>query len=101
MEMKNKGNCHFSRREFAEVKAYYTHALKEDPTNIRYYSNLAAVHLEENDYQECIEVCKKAMKAGNEINDDCKKLAKVSARMGRAYMKLQNFKEAADMFEGH
>ena len=99
MEHINQGNHFFKIRNFAQAKVCYEKAIEEDPTNIIFYSNLAAVHCEEHAYQECILTYKKAVKVGIEKKADVKQIAKVSARMGRAYMKDQNFKEATNSFE--
>jgi stress-induced-phosphoprotein 1 len=99
MEHINQGNHFFKIRNFAQAKVCYEKAIQEDPTNIIFYSNLAAVHCEEHAYQECILTYKKAVKVGIENKADVKQIAKVSARMGRAYMKDQNFKEATNSFE--
>jgi tetratricopeptide (TPR) repeat protein len=99
MEHKNQGNNFFMVRNFAQAKVCYEKAIKEDPNNIVFYSNLAAVNLEEHAYLKCIVTCKKAVEVGNANNADVKQIAKVLARMGRAYMKEQNFKEATNSFE--
>jgi len=99
MEHKLRGNQFFKNRKFSQARACYKRAIREDPTDIIFYSNLAAVHLEEHDYKECIETCKKGIAIGSQNKADVKQIAKSYARMGKAFMKEQNFKEAVRSFE--
>jgi len=99
MEQKNRGNEYFKKKNFAMAKKCYFNAIQDDPTNVIFYSNLAAAHYEENNHSECIKACKEAFKVGKDNNADHKIIAKVLARMGRAYIKLQSFKDAVDCFE--
>ena len=51
-------------------------AIELDPSEITFYSNLAAVHFEKKEYEECVKVCEKAVDVGRENRADFKLIAK-------------------------
>ena len=57
-------------------------AIELEPTEITYYTNLAAVHFEQKDYAKCVEICEKAIDVGRENRADFKLIAKALARKG-------------------
>ena len=74
-------------------------AIELDPTEITFYSNLAAVHFEKKEYEECVKVCEKAIEVGRENRADFKLIAKAWNRAGNGYRKLQKLPEAKNAFE--
>ncbi|PIO55671.1 tetratricopeptide repeat protein, partial [Teladorsagia circumcincta] len=58
-----------------------------------------AAYFEEHKYDECIEVCKKAVDIGREQRADFKLIAKAMARAGNAYSKKEDWKEALNWYE--
>jgi len=74
-------------------------AIKEDPNNYVYYSNIAAVYFESEKYESSIAACTKALELATKHNSaDKKQLGKIHARMGRANLKITDFINAADCF---
>lgn len=78
---------------------HITQAIELDPNEITFYSNLAAVHFEKKDYEECVKVCEKAIDVGRENRADFKLIAKAWNRAGNGYKKLDNLKAAKTAFE--
>jgi stress-induced-phosphoprotein 1 len=98
-EEKDKGNAAYKNKDFATAHQHYDAAIRLDPTNITYYSNKAAALFEENRFDECIELCKKAVDVGRDQRADFKLIAKVLARIGNAYVKLDNLKDAVIWYD--
>ncbi|MFH4978319.1 hypothetical protein AB6A40_005028 [Gnathostoma spinigerum] len=94
IEEKNLGNEAYKKKDFEAALAHYDKAIELDPTEITFYSNKAAVFFEQKKFEECIEICKKAVEVGREQRADYKLLAKALTRIGNAYLKLDNLKEA-------
>ena len=64
---------------------HYEKALEVLPDEMTYYNNLAAVRLEQKDYDGCIETCKKGIEVGRSVRADYKLVAKAYMRIGNAY----------------
>ncbi|VDK73753.1 unnamed protein product [Gongylonema pulchrum] len=54
---------------------------------------------EDKKYDACIELCMKAVEIGREQRADYTHIAKAFARIGNAYVKLDNLKEALTYFD--
>lgn len=91
---KDLGNEAYKAKNFKVAHEHYNKAIVLDPTNITFYTNKAACHYEEEEYDECIELCKKAVDIAREHQADFKLVAKAYARIGNAYMKKDDKKEA-------
>lgn len=91
---KNLGNEAYKKKEFAKAHVHYDKAIELDPANITFYNNKSAVLFEEAKYDECIEMCKKAVDVGRDNRADYKLIAKAMARAGNAFHKMSNLKEA-------
>lgn len=91
------GTENYKKRNFDEAIKHYTAAwdLHKD---ITYLNNLGAAHFEKGDYQECINVCTKAVEEGRERYADFKIIAKSYARIGSAYEKLGDLANAIDFY---
>ena len=74
-------------------------AIELDPTEITFYSNLAAVYFEKKDYGECVKTCETAIEIGKEHRADFKLMAKAYNRAGNAYRKMGNLTGAKTAFE--
>lgn len=94
LKEKELGNAAYKQRNFDEAIKHYNKAIDIDSTNIIFYNNKAAVLFEQKKYDECIELCKKAVDIGREQRADYTQIAKAFARIGNAYLKLDQLKEA-------
>jgi len=65
-KLKAEGNKAYQKRAFEKATQLYNQAIELEPTEITYYTNLAAVHFETKDYEKCIQVCDKAIDVGRE-----------------------------------
>lgn len=100
---KDRGNAFYKNKQFAEAVECYNEAIAKLPTNISYYSNLAAVRLEMGEFDKCIEDCNKAIEVGRANRADYQLIAKVYVRIGNAYLKkgetLENLEKAIEAYE--
>jgi stress-induced-phosphoprotein 1 len=99
VEQKNLGNEAYKKRDFVTAHKHYDAAIALAPKNCTFYTNKAAAYFEEGKYQECIDECKKAVDIGRENQADYKVIAKAMARIGNAYIKLENLKDAMYWYE--
>jgi len=91
---KELGNAAYKQKDFGTAKQHYMKAIELSPDNIVYRNNLSAVHFEEKNYEECIKVCLEAVDIGREHRADYKLIAKALARIGSAYHKQNDLKNA-------
>lgn len=96
---KNLGNDFYKKKAFADAIKHYQEAIEHDPTDITFYSNLAAVYFETKEYEKCIEQCEKGIEIGRENRADFKLIAKAFARIGNAQRKLENYAAAKTNYE--
>ncbi|VDN91367.1 unnamed protein product [Brugia pahangi] len=99
LKEKELGNAAYKERNFDEAIKHYDKAIEIDPTSIVFYNNKAAVLFEQKKYDECIELCKKAVDIGREQRADYTLIAKAFSRIGNAYLKLDQLKEALTYFD--
>lgn len=83
----------------------YDKAIELDPTDMTFFSNKAAVFLEQGNFDECIKQCEQAVEIGRQYKSDSKIIAKAYARMATAYQKKDdltnsqiNFKKAVEEY---
>ena len=93
------GNHAYKKKDFYTALTNYRKAIELEPTEITYYLNIAAVHLESKNYTECISTCNKAIEVGRENRADFKLIAKGLVRMGTAYRRSGDLKNAKMAFE--
>lgn len=74
---KEKGNEAYKKKDFATAHIHYDKAIELDPKNIVYYTNKSAVFFEEKRYDECIELCHKAVAIGRENRAPFSAIAKL------------------------
>ncbi|XP_017003745.2 stress-induced-phosphoprotein 1 [Drosophila takahashii] len=96
---KELGNAAYKKKEFETALKHYNAAIEHDPTDITFYNNIAAVHFERKEFEECIRQCEKGIEVGRESRADFKLIAKSFARIGNTYRKLENFKQAKVYYE--
>ena len=98
-KMKQEGNDAYKKKDFSTALSKYGKAVDLDPNEITYYLNTAAVHFEMKNYTECVSTCNKAIDVGRENRADFKHIAKALARMGNAYRKSGDLKNAKMAYE--
>ncbi|XP_014468444.1 PREDICTED: stress-induced-phosphoprotein 1 [Dinoponera quadriceps] len=99
LEEKNLGNVAYKKKNFDEALQHYNTSVELDPTEIIYLLNIAAVYFEQKEYQKCIGQCEKAIEIGRENRADFKLIAKAFTRIGHAYKKMENWKQAKVYYE--
>ncbi|XP_037072255.1 stress-induced-phosphoprotein 1-like [Pollicipes pollicipes] len=98
-EQKELGNAAYKKKDFNTAIQHYEKALELDPTGMTYLLNLAAVHLEDGQYQKCIDTSLKAVELGRENRADYKLIAKAFSRCALAYSKMQDYQQAKNFYE--
>ncbi|KAK2575716.1 hypothetical protein KPH14_012105 [Odynerus spinipes] len=96
---KKLGNEAYKKKNFEEALQHYNRAVELDPTEIVYLLNIAAVYFEQKEYEKCIAQCEKAIEVGRENRADFKLIAKAFTRIGHAYKKMGNWKQAKVYYE--
>lgn len=96
---KKIGNEAYKKKNFEEALQHYNKAAELDPTEIVYLLNIAAVYFEQKEYDKCIAQCEKAIEVGRENRADFKLIAKAFTRIGHAYKKMGNWKQAKVYYE--
>ncbi|KYM78116.1 PREDICTED: stress-induced-phosphoprotein 1 [Atta cephalotes] len=99
LEEKKFGNEAYKKKSFEEALEHYNKAVELDSTEIIYLLNIAAVYFEQKNYQKCIAQCEKAIEIGRENRADFKLIAKAFTRIGHAYKKMENWKQAKVYYE--
>jgi len=119
--LKLQGNEAYKKKDFDAASKLFEEAILADPTEITFYTNLAAVYFETKvssnkrvsklsickldllilikDFQKCVETCARAIDIGRENRADFKLIAKALARMGKAYQKNGDLYNAKSAFE--
>lgn len=96
---KQLGNDAYKQKKFEPALQHYNKAVELDPTEIIYLLNIAAVYFEQKEYDKCIAQCEKAIEIGRENRADFKLIAKAFTRIGHAYKKMENWKQAKVYYE--
>lgn len=99
LKEKDLGNESYKKRDFTAAHQHYDKAIELDPTNITFYTNKGAVLFEESKYEECIEVCSKAVDVGRDNRADYSLVSKPLARIGNVYFKQKEYQLAVDFFK--
>ena len=89
MAEKEQGNTAYKKKIFEVALTHYNKAAELDPTDMTYYTNIAAVYFEQKEYEKCIDQCIKAIEIGRENRADFKLIAKAYTRIGNSYMKMK------------
>lgn len=99
LQDKEQGNAFYKKKDFEKAIEYYKKAIEHDPTDITFHNNLAAVYFEQKEFEKCIEQCEKAIDIGRENRADFKLIAKSFMRIGNAYKKIKDYKNAKIAYE--
>ncbi|XP_011168268.1 stress-induced-phosphoprotein 1 [Solenopsis invicta] len=99
LEEKKLGNDAYKKKCFEDALEHYNKAVELDSTEIVYLLNIAAVYFEQKEYEKCIAQCEKAIDVGRENRADFKLIAKAFTRIGHAYKKMENWKQAKVYYE--
>lgn len=83
LKEKDLGNDCYKKKDFDNALKHYTKAIEHDPTDITFYTNMAAVYFEQKEYEKCIKECEKAIEIGRENRADFKLIAKAFTRIGK------------------
>jgi len=98
-KLKEEGNALYSQKKFAEALAIYQKASDLDPTNPIYFNNIAAVYLEQKEYEKCITTCEKAVEVGRSQRAPLDIIARALSRIGNAYLKQNQFDKAIEYYK--
>ena len=96
-EKKDEGNAFYKNKEFEKALAAYDEAIEIDPTNMTFLSNKAAVYFTQKKYDECIDMCKKAVEVGKENKAPFEDRGKALTRCAKAYQKKGDLAKAIEM----
>merc|ERR1711962_877788 len=96
---KDLGNKAYKSKNFPKAHHHYGNAIDLDPDNIVFYTNKSAVLFEEEKYDECVELCRKAVAVGRENRADPTLVSKPLARMGRVHVKRGEYELGVEMLE--
>lgn len=99
MKEKELGNAAYKKKEFEAALSHYNKAIELDPTDMTFLINKAAVFFEQQNYQECIATCEKAVEVGRENRADFKLIAKAFTRTGNAHKALKDYYKAKTFYE--
>eukprot|EP00771_Trimastix_marina_P000011 gnl/Trimastix_PCT/1006.p2 GENE.gnl/Trimastix_PCT/1006~~gnl/Trimastix_PCT/1006.p2 ORF type:complete len:275 (+),score=96.10 gnl/Trimastix_PCT/1006:48-827(+) len=98
LKFKGEGNTHFQARRWQKAYESYSRAIELDPSVMVFFNNRSACLLELNRVEEALADTKKAAHLGTQNNDPARLIAKAYLRMGTAYMRLNQKREAAVSF---
>lgn len=97
VKRKEEGNNLYKAKKFTEALAKYDEAIALDPTNMTFLSNKAAVYFTQKAYDECIEMCMKAIEVGKEHRAPFEDRGKAYTRAAKAYQKKGDLGQAIEM----
>lgn len=97
-KIKAQANALYKKRQFDEAIELYNKAY-ETYEDITYLNNRAAAEFEKGEYDTCIETCNLAVEKGREVRADYKIIAKSFARIGAAYQKKDDLKNAIAFYD--
>lgn len=86
LEEKDLGNEFYKKKEFESAIKHYKRAIEHDPTDITFYTNMAAVYFEQKEYEKCVKECERAIEIGRENRADFKLIAKAFTRIGKIFV---------------
>ena len=102
LKEKEQGNEAFKSRNFTMAIKHYQAAIKFDPSQLVFYSNLSATYFEVGDLSDCVPICEKAIKMvenNNTTKEDGKMLGKIWNRLGNCQGQKGEMKKAISSYE--
>jgi stress-induced-phosphoprotein 1 len=96
---KNKGNDEYKKKNFDKAITHYQKAIELDPNEPIYYNNLAAVYLEQKQYDKAIDSCNKAEEVVKSGHFDYVKYAKILARKAAAYGHKGDYDKSLEFYQ--
>eukprot|EP00792_Barthelona_sp_PAP020_P004446 TRINITY_DN2133_c0_g1_i1.p1 TRINITY_DN2133_c0_g1~~TRINITY_DN2133_c0_g1_i1.p1 ORF type:complete len:573 (-),score=168.88 TRINITY_DN2133_c0_g1_i1:1830-3518(-) len=97
-EIKNEGNQLYKQKRFDEAIAKYNEAAELDPTNPVYILNQASVYISAKDFDAALMACDQAQEVAKE-HGKYDYLAKIYARKGNAFVAMEEYEQAMEMYD--
>lgn len=95
---KLQGNEFYKKKDFVQALEHYHEAVSMNPDELLFYTNIAACHIEQKNFEEAIKQCDIAIERTKGVNYDFVKLAKVMARKASALEKSGDFDKALETY---
>lgn len=95
---KELGNKAYKAKEFDKAVSHYDQAFQLDPKNFSALCNKASVFIEQNKIDEAVVVCNEVIEKGREVQADYILIARAYQRMGNAYFKQENYRDAVTAY---
>lgn len=96
---KLEGNTFYKQRNFEKAIELYSAAIELNPAEMTYYSNLAAVFMEQKEYDKAIAEVEKAIKLAENGPYDYVKMGKSMARKANCLFLKGEFDEAIEVYQ--
>jgi len=84
-------NAHHLRKDYGQARALYEELVRIQPDNVTYLHNLAETWVEEKDYEQAVELFKKA-------TSKKRQMLQSHIRMAHCYEQLEKYELAEDVF---
>ena len=78
------GRKSMKKKEFAKAEKHFEKAIDLNPKEVAYFLRLAEAKYAQHKYEECVELCNRAIKVGKENKGNVKLVASSMALRGRA-----------------
>ncbi|GAB1609230.1 stress-induced-phosphoprotein 1-like [Argonauta hians] len=98
-EERMKGNEEYKAKNFTAALKHYDTALEYNPANMTVINNKAAVLIDQEKYQECIDLCKKSLASKHQNQTNRKTMAKTYYRMAKAYECLKDLENSLKYYD--
>jgi len=98
-QLKHQANALYNNKKFTEALELYQKASQLDPNNPVYLNNIAAVLLEQKEYDKCIETCEKAIEVAKANRSPLEVVARSLSRIGTAYFRQDDLPKAIEYYK--
>lgn len=99
LQLKNLGNIAYNEKRYSDAIEFYNKAIKADPTNMVFWSNIASCHIVQQNYKKSVEVCKKAIVVGKVNNNEFNTVAMMEKTFKRLALSVVCSNYIEDLFE--
>ena len=99
LEEKELGNKAYKVKDYDKAHSHYDKAILLDSGNIVFYTNKSAVFFQEERFEECLLLCKKAVDVGRDNSACPESISKPIARIARVHMKMGEYAKAVEYFQ--